>query len=244
VDALAVSGPTVYAVGSFESIGGQARSRIAALDAITGVPTSWDPNAYAFCAPYVAALAVSGSTVYAGGYFMSIGGQTRSNIAALGEVTGGATSWDPNANHEVLALAVSGSTVYAGGAFTSIGGLPHSYFAGFRIRPSTHAVAPEPHARGLLQDPGDPELAPVMPNPTSGPAQIQYVLPRDAHLRVQIFDVMGREVALLTDAVHPAGSYETTWDGRGVAGPAAAGVYFVRFESGGLSTTRRLTLVR
>ena len=59
---------------------------------------------------------MSGSTVYAGGAFTSIGGQARNYIAALDAATGAATAWNPNANDRVHALAVSGSTVYAGGA--------------------------------------------------------------------------------------------------------------------------------
>ena len=67
-------------------------------------------------------LAVSGSTVYAGGFFAAIGGQARRNVAALDPATGEVTSWNPNADGEVDALDVCGSTVYAGGDFTSIGG--------------------------------------------------------------------------------------------------------------------------
>ncbi|HVP15659.1 MAG TPA: hypothetical protein VMS88_08945, partial [Terriglobales bacterium] len=124
VYALAVSESTVYAGGEFTSIGGQARKFIAALDATTGAATAWDPNAGGIGSVYasVYALAVDGSTVYAGGYFTSIGGQTRNHIAALDATTGAATDWNPNANDAVDALALSGSTVYAGGYFTSVGG--------------------------------------------------------------------------------------------------------------------------
>jgi len=144
VYALAVSGSTVYAGGLFTSIGGQSRHYIAALDAATGNATDWNPNASDADFPYVYALAVSGSTVYAGGGFGSIGGQPRSFIAALDAVTGNATAWNPNASDissliNVRALAVSGSTVYAGGEFTTIGGEPRPYFAQFDTPPAAAA---------------------------------------------------------------------------------------------------------
>jgi hypothetical protein len=132
---LAVSGGTVYAGGLFTSIGGKTRMGIAAIDTVTGEATSWNANAagpgYAY--PYVMSLAVSGGTVYAGGYFTSIGGKARNRIAALNAATGAVTSWNPNAtsgsNAAVLSLAVSGGTVYVGGDFTSIGGQPRNYIA-------------------------------------------------------------------------------------------------------------------
>ena len=121
--ALAISGTTVYAGGAFTSIGGQMRNGIAALDATlntNNAAINWNPNPNT--GANVRALAVSGMTVYAGGNFTSIGGQTRNRIAAL-DATGAATAWGPNANNTcVYALAVSGTTVYAGGDFTNIGG--------------------------------------------------------------------------------------------------------------------------
>jgi Tol biopolymer transport system component len=118
VNALALSGSTLYAGGNFTTIGGQSRNRIAAIDIGSGAATAWNPNA----SQIVQALAVSGTTVYAGGAFTAIGGQPRNAIAALDATTGNATAWNPNANSNVSALAVSGSTVYAGGIFGSIGG--------------------------------------------------------------------------------------------------------------------------
>ena len=83
------------------------RDRQPALDPTNGRVTSWDPHADF----EVRALAVSGSTVYAGGSFTSIGGQHRNRIAALDATSGLATSWNPRSNGSVLALRVSGSTV-------------------------------------------------------------------------------------------------------------------------------------
>ena len=63
VSALAVSGTTVYAGGTFGNIGGQARIYIAALDAVTGFATAWNPSVSGGCCGVevgIVALAVSG----------------------------------------------------------------------------------------------------------------------------------------------------------------------------------------
>jgi hypothetical protein len=123
VGALAVSGSTVYVGGSFTSIGGQARSYLAALDS-SGRATTWNPGPD----KQVGILTVSGSTVYAGGGFTSIGGQPRHGLAAI-DTLGSVMSWNPNPDGWPSAIAVAGSIVYVGGSFTSIGGQPRSRIA-------------------------------------------------------------------------------------------------------------------
>jgi hypothetical protein len=106
--------------------GEMTRGRIAALDATinTNNATAWNPSAALGMSSTVSALAVSGTTVYAGGNFLAIGGQSRSNIAALDATlnVNMATAWDPGADADVFALLVDGTTVYAGGFFFNIGG--------------------------------------------------------------------------------------------------------------------------
>ncbi len=138
VQALAVSGSTVYIGGEFTAVenssgtGQVARTNAAAVNASTGFDTGWapDPNGY------VGALAVSGSTVYLGGRFKAItdaagtGTVARYNAAAVSATTGRDTGWDPgpafNAAQPgtgyVDALAATGSTVYIGGSFNTIAG--------------------------------------------------------------------------------------------------------------------------
>ena len=127
VNALALSGTSVvYVGGSFTEIGSttEVRHRLAAIKTNaaateTAEATSWNPNAIN---GEVNALAVSGSVVYAGGTFQSVGlsSQVRNRLAALNSGND-PTSWNPNASNTVDALAVSGEVVYVGGAFTTIG---------------------------------------------------------------------------------------------------------------------------
>jgi hypothetical protein len=129
VNAIAVSGSTVYAGGEFATIGGQSRYGIAELDGATGDATGWDPQADGV----VRALAVSGTTVYAGGDFSHIGGPKRNRIAAFDASTGIPTSCDPNADGIVYTLAISGSTLYAGGYFSNIGGRTRNNIAAIDV---------------------------------------------------------------------------------------------------------------
>ena len=73
------------------------------------------------------ALAVSGSTLYAGGDFTTAGGNAANYIAQWN-----GSSWSAlgsGMNGHVYALAVSGSTLYAGGYFTTAGGNAANYIA-------------------------------------------------------------------------------------------------------------------
>jgi len=129
VRSLAVQGDTIYVGGNFDTIGGQDRSSLAAIDANTGAATSWNPRP-----DYdhdVVALAVSGGVVYAGGTFPTLGPwKFRSCLAALDLTTGAVKDWNPDPNGLVVnSMVVSGGTVYVGGDFTLIGGQSRSGIA-------------------------------------------------------------------------------------------------------------------
>ena len=88
-----------------------------------------------------------------------------------------------------------------------------------------------------------PELAfaPPVPNPARGSSALAYTLPRDAHVRLALYDVSGRQVRVLADGPQVAGSHTLAWDLRDDSGRAVgAGLYFARFESEGRVITRRV----
>ncbi len=131
--ALLVSGTTVYVGGDFTTIGGQTREHLAALDTSSGLATAWSPvvsgTLLSGTQPSVFTLAINGDTIYVGGYFTTIGGQSRNNLAALDRITGATMAWDPEAGDSVAALAVSSGVVYAGGAIRIIGGVKRANLA-------------------------------------------------------------------------------------------------------------------
>ena len=127
VYAIVRSGGTIYLGGAFTQVMGHDgqvvdRTHLAAFDAQTGEVTSWNPGAD----KTVRALAVSadGGTVYAGGSFVTVGGKTRTRLAAIDATAGTVLdTWKPKASATVRALAVSAGRVYLGGTFTSVNGV-------------------------------------------------------------------------------------------------------------------------
>jgi len=121
VYALAVSGTNLYAGGYFVAAGGVTANNVAKWDGSTWSALGSGLGSYSSSPPCVYALAVSGSNLYAGGYFLMAGGVPATCIAkwdgsAWSPLGSGMDSW-------VLALAVSGTDLYAGGYFTMAGGV-------------------------------------------------------------------------------------------------------------------------
>jgi YVTN family beta-propeller protein len=114
----------LFAGGAFTNVGGLSRPGLAKLS--TSGTGAADPTWLPAPNGNVTGLVLDGGgNLYVGGFFSSIGGQTRSQIAKVstsGTGTADAT-WNPGANNAVFALALDGSGhVFAGGDFTTIGG--------------------------------------------------------------------------------------------------------------------------
>jgi hypothetical protein len=81
-------------------------------------------------------------------------------------------------------------------------------------------------------------LAPVA-NPVLGTAEFRLSLPSDAEIRLELFDVAGRRVAILCNGRMPAGDHAVTWE----PGDRAAGIYFARLGSHGAVEVLKLVLI-
>ena len=82
------------------------------------------------------------------------------------------------------------------------------------------------------------------PNPFNPSTIIPYELAEAAHVRLEIFNLLGQRLATLVDGTRPAGSHTAMWDAKDAAGRAVgAGVYIYRMGSEGRSMSRRMVLV-
>ncbi len=78
------------------------------------------------------------------------------------------------------------------------------------------------------------------PNPFHPRTTIRYDLPQAGPVRLAVYDVLGRQVALLVDAWQPAGAHAVPVDGEGWAG----GVYLYTLDAGGHRHTRAMTVMK
>jgi flagellar hook assembly protein FlgD len=62
---------------------------------------------------------------------------------------------------------------------------------------------------------------------------------------LEIYDITGRQVAVLYNGISNGKTHSLTWDGTDKAGnKAGSGVYFARLHAGNASVVRKLVLVK
>jgi hypothetical protein len=149
-------------------------------------------------------------------------------FTANGSNTAGTLTWTPTAND-------SGNYIVSFTATNFLSGIKSTVI----------------HVIGTVTDvesqdgPHTFELAQNRPNPFNPATTIQFRLPSPGHVRLEIYDMAGRLRTSLIDRVLPAGRHEARWLGQDALGrPVPSGVYWYRLESHGLTSARRMILLR
>ena len=78
------------------------------------------------------------------------------------------------------------------------------------------------------------------PNPFNPSTQIRFTLQSSNVTRLTVYDVVGREVAVLVNGVMSAGAHSVSFD----ASNLSSGVYLYKLEAGGQVLTKRMTLMK
>lgn len=123
VKGMAVSpdGKRLYVGGSFTTVNGGARSRLAAFDTSTGaLITSFATPSINYT---VNGIVATDTAVYVGGAFTVVGGQNRTRLAAFSATNGALLGWAPTADATVNALVqTNDGGIVLGGAFQNVNG--------------------------------------------------------------------------------------------------------------------------
>ncbi|MDX9759198.1 MAG: T9SS type A sorting domain-containing protein [Bacteroidota bacterium] len=92
------------------------------------------------------------------------------------------------------------------------------------------------------------ELSPVYPNPVSLSVHefmaARYRIVEAGHVRISVHDLLGRELAVLTDQMHPVGVFETAWYPDRYNDALRSGQYFLRMQVGAFNAVQRFSIVR
>ena len=80
------------------------------------------------------------------------------------------------------------------------------------------------------------------PNPFNSGTMIMYQLPAAGHVTIKLYDILGREVALLADEQKEAGKYRIKLSPGALSLPS--GVYFYTIQAGDFSSTKKMVLVK
>jgi hypothetical protein len=78
------------------------------------------------------------------------------------------------------------------------------------------------------------------PNPFNPETNVEFRIVNCELVKLSVYDVLGREVAVLVDEEKPAGAYTATWDASGMP----SGIYFYRLTAGEFTQTRKMMLMK
>ena len=174
-------------------------------------------------------LFVGGDIAESSGELIGLARFDGSHWFTMGSGLRGPLGWDCSA--QALALLPDG--LWVGGSFSVAGGKPSSRIARFE---GLARAVPPPGSR----------VVNAAPSPTTGPFTLRFRIANAGRVRVRLYDITGRQIATVHDAVHSSGPVVIHWDGQlPQGGSLRSGIYLMRIESEGESErSSKIAIVR
>lgn len=88
--------------------------------------------------------------------------------------------------------------------------------------------------------PAEFSLMQNFPNPFNPKTNVKIRMPKSEHAKLVIFDITGKEIAILVDEILNAGVYSVDFD----ATHLASGTYFYRMTAGEFTDVKKMILVK
>lgn len=166
------------------------------------------------------------TVIYISGFTLSTLGSRQ--IVNESPTSGSSTTTSP----DVAGFRISAG-LFGGGVVFSLLGPTDLYYDASNITPI-----------GINQNetetPSSFSLSQNYPNPFNPTTNIKFALPKGGLVKLVVFDVMGREVAVLVNKDMNAGSYTADFD----ASNLSTGVYFYKLTTGDFSDTKKMMLIK
>jgi hypothetical protein len=83
-------------------------------------------------------------------------------------------------------------------------------------------------------------LAQNYPNPFNPTTTIEFALPKETHVSLEVYNVIGQRVATLVDETKPIGVYVVPFD----ASALASGTYFYRLTTKEVTFIKRMMILK
>jgi hypothetical protein len=139
--------------------------------------------------------------------------------------------------HDTLNCAYStGSVAYTG----ALGGFPVGDLNWFPSRKAQWLTNPVSDVPVVGELPNAFTLSQNYPNPFNPATTVTYSVPKEAQVRLEVFDVLGRKVVELVNEVKKAGEYHVSFD----ASRFGTGTYIYRMIAGGQTISKKMMLVK
>lgn len=117
----------------------------------------------------------------------------------------------------------------------------YEYSTGYELRMIDLGALPTPKTSTASgRGPATVSLSQNHPNPFNPSTIIEYALPEDGQVRLAVYDMLGREVTVLVDAMRAAGTHRVSFD----ASALPAGSYMSRLDVGTVTRTRIMHLIK
>ncbi|MBN2571928.1 MAG: T9SS type A sorting domain-containing protein [Ignavibacteriales bacterium] len=88
--------------------------------------------------------------------------------------------------------------------------------------------------------PSDFSLEQNYPNPFNSMTNVKFEMLNAGNVKINVYDITGREVALLVNKYLQAGTYEVRFESR----DSPSGIYFYRMEANGFTDVKRMILLK
>ena len=107
-----------------------------------------------------------------------------------------------------------------------------------------HVILPQMDI-SLSDIPNNFRLYNAYPNPFNPTTMIQYDLPEDSFISINIYDMIGRHVRTMLNKRITAGQRSIIWDGTDSSGqPVSAGTYFFTIKTDQFSSTKKMIMLK